>query len=311
MPGLPKSLSPGHLSVMDRRGARASLLGRLMREPLVHFLCIGAALFCLYGLKRPAAPSPEAGPGRIVITEDDLRQLAGLWRIQWGRAPTPDELRRLVDGQVREEVYVRQALAAGLAYQDILVRRRLAFLAASEAGGEAIAAPTEAQLREFYVSARDSFAPVAELTFRQIYFSDRVRSGRSKEEAILARDALAGRDAAEPAAGRLGDLTEFPDRLEVQTPDEVAALFGQPFAAALTRLPAGSWQGPVPSQGGWHLVFIEKAVTGPVPPFEAVREQVEQAFKLARREQDQQQAYAVMRARYVVELPPSLAGGGP
>ena len=202
---------------MDRRNAVAALLGRVMREPLAHFLCIGAALFCLYGLKRPPAPLPQTDTDRIVVSEDDLRQLAGLWQIQWGRAPTPEELRRLADGQVREEVYVREALCAGLERQDILVRRRLAFLAAAQTGEAASPAPTEDQLRELYASDPGSFAPVSELTFRQIFFSDRVRSGRAKEEAILARDALAGRDGADPGALRLGDLTEFPERLAAQT----------------------------------------------------------------------------------------------
>ena len=296
---------------MDRRNAVAPLFTRLLREPLVHFLILGAALFCLAGLKRSPAPLPDVSSGRISLTEDDLRQLAGLWQMQWGRAPTPEELRRLVDAQVREEIFVREALRAGLEQQDILVRRRLASLVASQSSREAGAPPTEAQLREFYASDRDSFAPVSELTFRQIFFSDRVRAGRAKEEAILARDALAGRGSTDPAALGLGDLSECPDRLEAQTPHEVAALLGQPFAAAVTRLPAGSWQGPVPGQGGWHLIFIEAATTGPVPPFAAVREPVEQAWKLARQEQDARQAYAAMRARYVVELPPSLAGSPP
>ena len=296
---------------MDRPNAVATLLARLLREPLVHFLILGAALFCLSGLKRPPAPLPDAGSGRIVVTEDDLRQLAGLWQMQWGRAPTAEELRRLVDAQVREEIFVREALRAGLEQQDILVRRRLAALVASQSGGEAGAPPTEAQLRDFYESDRDSFAPMSELTFRQLFFSDRVRAGRAKEEAILARDALAGRGSTDPAALGLGDLSEIPDRLEAQTPHEVAALLGQPFAAAVTRLPAGSWQGPVPGPGGWHLIFIEATTTGAVPPFAAVREQVEQAWKLARQEQDAQQAYAAMRAHYTVELPPSLAGSPP
>ena len=110
----------------------------------MHFLILGAALFCLSGLKGPPAPLPDAGSGRISLTEDDLRQLAGLWQMQWGRAPTPTELRRLVDAQVREEIYVREALRAGLEQQDILVRRRLAALVASQSGGEAGAPPTEA-----------------------------------------------------------------------------------------------------------------------------------------------------------------------
>ncbi|MHC1789630.1 peptidyl-prolyl cis-trans isomerase [Solidesulfovibrio sp.] len=307
--GLAKTARTGPSADMELRTFHP-VLARLVREPLVHFICIGAALFGLNAFLTPPLPPPTAS--RIVITEDDARQLSGLFAVQWNRAPTPDELRRLVEEQVREEVLIREALAAGLERQDILVRRRLAALAASRAGDGAAAQPSEDALRAFFEPARERFAVPAELTMRQIYFSDRTRSGRAKEEAIQARDALTGRGAADPGIGTAGDPAEFPDRLEAQTPEEVAALFGQPFAAAVTRLPVGSWQGPVPSQGGWHLVFIEAATPGPLPALESVREAVILAWQQERRDQEQRQAFAAMRAGYVVELPASLgAGGGP
>ena len=293
---------------MDRQ-VFFSFCARVVREPLVHFVCIGALLFGLNAFTRPVAAPPPATS--IVITDDDLRQLAGLWQIQWGRAPTPDELRRLVDGQVREEVLIREALAAGLERQDILVRRRLAALAAAEAEAGSPPKPSEDALRALYEASPESFAVPAELTLTQLYFSDRARNGQAKEEGIQARDALSGRDASDPAVGNLGDPSEFPVRLQAQTPDELAALLGQPFAAAATRLPVGSWQGPVPSLGGWHLVFIEAATPGPPPAFEAVREAVLQAWQEQWREGRQQQAYAAMRARYAVVLPSSLEGSGP
>jgi hypothetical protein len=291
-----------------------SLAVRLLREPLTHFLVLGALLFALGTLGRPAGPEPgAAGTGRnavIVVSEDDLRQLSGLWRMQWGRDPTPGELRRLVNEQVREEVLVREALAAGLETQDILVRRRLAALGAAGLLQEsAPTEPTEEELRALYGADPAAFAPMAELTVRQIAFSDRARGGRAKEEAISARDALAGRDAA--AGAVLGDQSELPDRLEAQTPAEVAALFGEPFAAALAGLPAGSWQGPLPSLGSWHLVFIEQATPGPVPSYEEARAAVAQAWRQQRDEQEQQRAYAALLARYTVVLPPALAGGQP
>ncbi|KHK00963.1 hypothetical protein NY78_3633 [Desulfovibrio sp. TomC] len=273
----------------------------------MHFVCIGALLFGLNAFMRPIAVPPSAA--RIVVTEDDLRQLAGLWQVQWGRAPTSDELRRLVEEQVREEVLIREALAAGLERQDILVRRRLAALAGSEADAGPPPQPSDAVLRAFYEASRESFSVPADLTLTQLYFSDRTRNGRSKEEAIQARDALSGRGVSDPAAASLGDPSEFPVRLEAQTPEELAALFGQPFAAVASRLPVGSWQGPVPSLGGWHLVFIEAATPGPPPAFETVREAVLQSWQQQWRDERQRQAYAAMRARYSVALPPSLAGG--
>lgn len=288
----------------------SGLYTRILREPLTHFLVLGALLFALGTFVRPAGPTPAAGGAAIVVTDEDLRQLAGLWRMQWGREPTPVELRRLADEQVREEVLVREALAAGLEAQDILVRRRLAALAAARLEqGISLPEPSEAELRALYEADPAVFAPVAELTFRQIAFSDRARGGRAKEEAIQARDALAGRDAA--AGQGLGDHTELPERSENVTPAEAAALFGDAFAAALTTLPVGSWQGPLATLGDWHLVFVEAARRGTPPPFEAARPAVVEAWKRHRLEAERRQAYAAALARYAVVLPAAVAGDRP
>lgn len=306
---LPKRPKPGHLAAM-RPDEPSGLLARALREPLTHFLVLGALLFALGTYGRPAAPTAAAGGAAIVVTDEDLRQLAGLWRMQWGREPTPVELRRLADEQVREEVLVRQALAAGLEAQDILIRRRLAALAAAWLEqGISLPEPGEAELRALYEADPAAFAPVAELTFRQIAFSDRARGGRAKEEAIQARDALSGRDAA--AGQGLGDHTELPERSENVTPAEAAALFGDAFAAALTTLPVGSWQGPLATLGDWHLVFVEAARRGPPPPFEAARPAVAEAWKRNRLEAERRQAYAAVLARYTVVLPPSVAESRP
>jgi hypothetical protein len=246
----------------------------------------------------------------VVVADEDLRQLAALWRMQWGREPTAVELRRLADEQVREEVLVRQALADGLDAEDILVRRRLAALAAARLEqGISLPEPTEAELRALYEADPAAFAPVAELTFRQLAFSDRARGGRAKEEAISARDALTGRDAA--AGQGLGDHTELPERSENVTPAEAAALFGDAFAATLTTLPVGSWQGPLAILGDWHLVFVEAARRGAPPSFEAARPAVAEAWKRQRLEAARQQAYAAVLARYTVVLPPSVAESRP
>lgn len=289
--------------------ATTSLFARVLREPLTHFLVLGALLFALGTFGRPAGPTAVTGGAAIVVTDEDLRQLAGLWRLQWGREPSPTELRRLAEEQVREEVLVREALAAGLDTQDILVRRRLAALAAARLEqGISLPEPSEAELRALYEADPAAFAPVAELTFRQIAFSDRARGGRAKEEAILARDALSGQDVA--AGQGLGDHTELPERSEQVTPEEAAALFGDAFAAALTTLPVGSWQGPLATLGDWHLVFVEAARRGAPPSFEAARPAVVEAWKRQRLEAGRGQAYAAVLARYTVVLPPSVTESG-
>ncbi len=102
-----------------------SRLRRWLREPLLHVLLIGLALFAVYGVLNPG-PSQREESNRIVITADDLAQIRIAWMAQWQRPPTPDELRSLLDGKIREEVLSREAVALGLDKDDTIVKRRLA-----------------------------------------------------------------------------------------------------------------------------------------------------------------------------------------
>ena len=63
----------------------ALCLRRWLREPLLHFLLIGVLIFAIYEPMNPAA-NWIAQANRIVLTEDDLRQLAVQWLAQ-GRPP--------------------------------------------------------------------------------------------------------------------------------------------------------------------------------------------------------------------------------
>ncbi len=287
--------------------AHASLLSRLWREPLVHFLLIGLALFLVYGVRRPAPAASEAKQQTIEISDDDLRQLAGLWEAQWQRPPTPEELRKLVDDQVREEIYFRQALAEGLDKEDILVRRRLVdrmiFLSETE---KKAPDPTPEALRAWFDANPELFAVPKDLTFRQVFFSNQTRPNRAKEDAILARDSLRGKAADAPEIAAMGDPSDFAPAYQAMPPQQAAAIFGQTFADGLLGLPSGSWQGPLESPTGWHLVYVEAITPGPVPPFELIVADVRERWRAVQREAAREKAFAAMQARYRIILPRSL-----
>ncbi len=98
---------------------------RLLREPLIHFLLIGAALFAAYRYLQPArsaAPSSK----EIRLSLDELAQMALLFQSQWRRDPTAEEFGRLVEQKVQFEVLYREALAMGLDKNDEIVKRRMA-----------------------------------------------------------------------------------------------------------------------------------------------------------------------------------------
>ena len=120
----------GQSAVVDSRDPAPakpvpSLLRRWLREPLLHVLLIGATLFVVYYALNPSTGQRQ-NSNRIAITADDLAQIRLAWMAQWRRPPTPEELRNLLDGKIREEVLFREAMALGLDKDDTIVKRRLA-----------------------------------------------------------------------------------------------------------------------------------------------------------------------------------------
>src|SRR5215470_683882 len=104
------------------------LLQRLrgwLREPLAHFITIGALIFATYYFINP--PGKEADQvGRIVLTQDDLRQMAVQWLAQGRALPTRDELTQMVEQRVSQEILSREAVGLGLDKNDEIIKRRLA-----------------------------------------------------------------------------------------------------------------------------------------------------------------------------------------
>jgi hypothetical protein len=95
---------------------------RILKEPLVHFLVLGALLFTGYGLLNR---NSEPAPGRIVVSQGQLASIMENFTLTRQRPPTREELAGLIRAQVRGEVYYREALALGLDKDDTIIRRRL------------------------------------------------------------------------------------------------------------------------------------------------------------------------------------------
>jgi len=276
---------------------------RLLREPLIHFLLIGAALFGLYGLTqsgRPAtAPSTE-----IRLSLDEIAQLTQLYQSQWRRPPTPQELAQLVENKVEQEILYREALAMGLDKDDEIVKRRMAqkmqFLAEDVAAARG---PRSGELRAWFEKNDDKFALPSRVSFRHLYFGSDRRGARAHDDAVAALAKLAGQPQDTKLAAALADAFMFQDYYGDRTSAELAKEFGPQFAVAVAKLAAGSWRGPIESGYGWHLVFVDTVVAGRVPAFEEVEPDVKTAWLGEQKERARGEAYEAMRAKYTVLLP--------
>ena len=124
---------------------------RLLKEPLLHFLLAGAALFGAYAWMNRAAEDPAGKAQQIHVGAGDVQWLAENWTTQWRRAPTHEELRGLIADYLNEQLLAREARALGLEDNDVIVRRRLAqkltFLIDDTLRR---AEPSENELQQFY-----------------------------------------------------------------------------------------------------------------------------------------------------------------
>jgi peptidyl-prolyl cis-trans isomerase C len=288
-------------------GPQPSPVKRWLREPLLHFLLAGLALFAVYRALNPAAVEPEKR-SRIELTNDDLRQLEVGWTMQWRRPPTPEEMRRLVDSKVREEILYREALALGLDQGDTIVKRRMAqkmeFLAEDVSD---LREPNREELEAWFATNAPRFTVAGRSSFRHLYFSFDKRGERAREAAEGAIAKLVGQPGDSPVAAALADPFMFQDYYSDRSPEQVVNVFGAKFTQSLFQLDPGSWQGPIESGFGWHLVWVDSMTPARVPAFEEVEPEVSSAWVAEQRAEFKRQAFEAMKARYEVVLPNTRA----
>ena len=275
-------------------------LGRLIRDPLLHFGLIGIALFGFYRVLDPSADGPEED--QIVLTQDDLRQMTVAWMAQGRQAPAPEQVASLVEAKVREEILYREALGLGLDRDDTIVKRRLAqkmdFLAEDAA---ALREPTRLELEAWFREHSGSFASTPRVSFTHVYFSADRHGEEARDVASKTLETIPA--GSRQSAARLGDPFMFQDFYGDRSPTQLAGVFGPAFVKALFEVRPGTWQGPIASGYGWHLVFVDAMTPSRVPAFEEVEAEVRAEWTAEQRARSKQTAFETMRARYTVVLP--------
>jgi hypothetical protein len=278
----------------------------LAKDPLVHFLAAGIALFAISAWR---GESVTTGRERIVVTAEQVEQARAAATALQGRAPTAEELAALVEPTVRDEVLYREALALGLDENDDEVRRRLvekmSYLTQDLADPEP-SSPDE--LRAFYGASPELFTVPSLVSFDQVFFSPGARG------AALEADAATG--LVELRNGRpmveVGDRTPLRESYDDAPREQVAVLFGDEIADALFRGETGDWLGPFRSDFGLHLVRLRERSDERLPPYEEIEARVAEEFAAQRRREANERAYREMRARYdvVIETPAASSESG-
>ncbi len=283
-------------AVPTKNATRWAWLREAAREPFLHFILLGAAIFA-------ASETVEhyTTQYRVVIPPERITQLAETYEQQFGTAPTQVQLKTLVDNYIKEEIEYRESTALGLDRDDEIVRRRLVqkyeFL---QQDLQSLDDPSQETLKAFYTAHAADYGEPAKRTFTHVYFSPDVAGdddAHRRAEAELKRLNASG------AARAPSDGDTFPGPSDVADLNAADAqrLFGSSdLSRDIFTVPEGQWAGPFRSGFGWHLIRVTAETPATSRPYDAVAPQVLEDWKAAQRGGLNAKTYAALRAKYNV-----------
>lgn len=240
---------------------------KLSREPLIHFLLIGLALFLIYGMVSSKNDSEDT----IVIDDYDMNNIIASWEMQWKRLPTDAELKNLILQNIKQEIFYQEALKMNLDHNDEIIKRRLAqkmkFLSNDIAS---LKEPNDQEIKAFYENNLESYMTPYSFTLYQIVFSpdNRVDPKKNAEETLTLLDPDNPK-----TAHNFGDKMSLSFYYQDITDFNLNRQLGMEFTKTLRTMPLKKW-GLIKSGFGYHLVYLDRIVKPQPQDLEQVKKDV-------------------------------------
>lgn len=278
------------------------MLGKILKDPLIHFMVMGAFIFVLFYAQQDEAPTTTENV--IDVSRADIERMILMWQKSWMRPPTEAELDGVIEQRVREEVLYREAKAIGLDEDDTVIRRRLAkkmdYLSSDLT---AFIEPSNDNLQAYYTANQKEFKIDAMISFIQIYLNPKVRKDQVKTDAAKLKTML-NQTEGEGEYHQLGDPSLLASEYEKYTPTLVNRMYGGQFYENLHVLPMGVWSGPLSTSYGLHLIYVRDKNESAIAEFDSVRDKVKQGWLAEQRKVTNNNLYKELRKRYKVVIAP-------
>jgi hypothetical protein len=265
-----------------------------LREPLLHFVVLGALLFVADHFLNERSDDPHT----IVVGAEVDAEARQVFKAARGQDPSAAELSALRQVWLDNEVLYREGLALQVDKGDTAIRERVIFKALSVIDANVkLPAFDDTLLRAWFEAHRAKYDAPARYDF---------------QEAVLAGDTT---EAA---------LRNFVDTLNAGTPGDVKAglrvfkgrphanlvqSYGAPFAAALEAAPAGDWR-VLSARDGWHAVRLDLITPAQPATFEPLRGVVQQDWTDATLAEQRSAAVRTLAGKYKIKLEPAQTGTG-
>ncbi len=257
-----------------------------LREPLLHFLLLGGALFAI----DHAIVGRTDDPNRIVVGAAVDSEARALFKASRGREPDAEELKALRAVWLDNEVLYREGLALQVDKGDTAIRERVIFKSLSVVDANVkLPAFDDRLLREWFEAHRAKYDEPARFDFQEAALA-----GESSEAAVRAFvEALNNGTPGDAKAG----LRVFKGRPHAN----LVQSYGAEFAAALEASPPGEWHAQH-TRDGWRAMRLD-AVTAPRPAaFEQLRGVVLQDWTDATLSEQRSAAVRALTKKYDVRF---------
>jgi hypothetical protein len=239
----------------------------------------------------------------VVITKGEIQWLEDNWLKLWNRPPTPEERKGIINQLVREKVLYKAAVEMGLDKEDVIIRRRMVqkieFLTSDII---APPVPEKGDLEGYFKENLTQYKAPDAITITQVFFDPDKRGEKTlvdadKTLALLKRQG-------EPK----GDMKGFGDVFMLQgyyperSKRELGKLFGSEFASTVFELEPDTWNGPILSGYGTHLVYVHSLNQATPPVFNDVANIVEKDWQ-EKKVQELNEAYIEsLMSRYQIVI---------
>ena len=258
----------------------------ILKEPLIHFFLLGLLLFTVFEFK--GAPT-ETGSKVIRIDRDVL-----INHMQYRSKSfeyekfslmldqlSPMQTEKLLEEFIREEVLYREAKSLNLNEKDYISRQRLVKKVEYHLRASEIKRPVNPE--EFYSLNKDRYFTPRKITFTHIFFGKKERGSWAESEKSaekLLTDFLSKpRDKGSEINS--GDRFIFHKNYVDKSSEHISSHFGKGFSDALFELGIGTWEGPIKSAYGYHIVYVSNISEERVKNLEEIYDQVEWDAKQA------------------------------
>ena len=233
----------------------------------------------------------------IYISDQEIISLVNAWKSQVGRNPNDDEIARIINNLVEEEILYREALKLGLDKEDRIIKRRLAQKISFLKQESNPSPPSNEDLINYYNENHDKYFIDSSYTFSHYFFSSENNSKKRSSKAY--KDLLKNISINSDPFFLGKNFVDISQR-------KIKSEFGKDFALNFKDVEFDKWIGPIESPFGHHIIYVTNYTEGYIPDITNVLKQVEVDFLQSQRDVAIENYLNQIRSEYKIYINPNL-----